>query len=377
MQLDSIIKKVILIKFIKLEFLERMGININIKESIGNNPIEISVIIPCRNEEKYIKKCLNSIIKQNIPMDKIEVLVIDGMSEDNTRKIVMQMIQKHPHIKLFENPSKIVPTALNIGIKHAKGKIVVRMDAHIIYKQDYILKCLKYLSAYDIGNVGGICITIPGDDSLISKSIAITLSHPFGVGNAYFRIGLKEPKYVDTVPFGCYRKEIFKKVGLFNENLVRNQDIEFNLRLKNAGEKVLLVPDIISYYYARSTLHALAKNNFLNGFWILYSTRFAKMPFSVRHLIPFFFLSSLCGSLILSIFYKSFLYLFISVLIFYLILDLFFACGMIPKKGYQYFFPIGLSFFTLHFSYGLGSICGMFKIIFEQLENSIKKMGKN
>ena len=295
-------------------------------------------------------------------MDKLEVLVVDGISEDNTRKIVKSFIQKYSFIKLLENPKKIVPTALNVGIKNAKGDIVIRMDAHNIYKKDYIFKCVKYLNIYNVDNIGGMWITLPGDDTIIDKSIALTLSHPFGVGNAYFRTGSKEPKYVDTVPFGCYRKEIFKRIGLFNENLIRNQDLEYNLRLKKDGGKILLVPDIVSYYYARSTLRDLAKNNFSNGFWVVYSTKFAKMPFSVRHLIPFFFVLSICGSLVLSFAYKPFIYLFALVFITYLLSNIFFSLKISLKKGFKYFLPVMLSFGILHFSYGFGSICGLIKL---------------
>jgi GT2 family glycosyltransferase len=305
-------------------------------------------------------------------MNKLEVLVVDGISEDNTRKIVKNFMQEYSFIKLLENSKKIVPTALNIGVNNAKGNIFIRIDAHNIYKKDYILKCVKYLDRYNVGNVGGVWITLPGDDTLIGQSIALALSHPFGVGNAYFRIGSEEPKYVDTVPFGCYRREVFEKIGLFDENLVRNQDLEFNLRLKKAGGKILLVPDIVSYYYARSTLRALAKNNFSNGFWVVYSTKFAKVPFSVRHLIPFFFVLSICGSLILSFIYRPFIYLFLLVFVAYLVSNIFFSFGISFKKGFKYFIPVILSFSTLHFSYGFGSICGLIKLMSTRFKKNSK-----
>lgn len=232
-----------------------------------NNNLKVSIIIPCRNEEKFIGKCLDSIIAQDYPIDNLEVLVVDGMSEDNTRKIVKNYIQKYSFVKLLENPQKIVPTALNIGIKNAKGDIFIIMGAHSIYEKDYIFKCVKYLHAYDVDNVGGIGITLPGDNTIIAKSIALALSHPFGVGNAYFRIGSKEPRYVDTVPFGCYKREVFDRIGLFDEDLVRNQDDEFNLRLIKNGGKILLGPDIISYYYARDSIHKLWKMYFQYGYF--------------------------------------------------------------------------------------------------------------
>jgi len=249
--------------------------------------------------------------------------------------------------------------------------IVIRIDVHSTYPSNYIEKLVLWIRKTKADNVGGICITKLGAETVIARAISLVLSHPFGVGNPYFRIGTKEPKYVDTVPFGCYRKEIFKKIGLFNEKLIRNQDLEFNLRLKKMGGRILLVPDIISYYYARSTLRALAKNNFSNGFWVIYSTKFAKMPFSVRHLIPFFFVLSICGSLILSFIYRPFIYLFVLVFVAYLISNILFSLGISFKKGFKYFIPAILSFATLHFSYGFGSIWGLIKLARGRLKKLI------
>jgi cellulose synthase/poly-beta-1,6-N-acetylglucosamine synthase-like glycosyltransferase len=270
--------------------------NIGDEEKKENNKLKVSIIIPCRNEEKYISKCLDSLLDNNYPKGLIEIFMIDGMSEDNTREIIKRYIEKYPFIKLLNNSKRIVPTALNIGIKEVRGDIVIRIDAHSIYPSNYIEKLVLWIRESKTDNVGGIFITKPGAETAIARAIAVILSHPFGVGNGLFRIGIKEPKYVDTVPFGAYRREVFNKIGLFNERLIRNQDLEFNLRLKKAGGKILLVPEIVSYYYARADLKGLFKQNFWNGFWVIYSTKFAKMPFSVRHLIPFFFLISLKGN---------------------------------------------------------------------------------
>jgi glycosyltransferase involved in cell wall biosynthesis len=323
----------------------------------------VSIIIPCRNEEKFISICLNSIIEQDYPKDKIEVLVVDGMSDDGTREIIEKHIRNSVSIRMFDNPGRIVPKALNIGIKNVRGEIIIRMDAHNIYEKDYISKCIKYLYEYKADNVGGIWITLPGTNTLVSRSIALSLSHPFGVGNAYFRTGLLTPRETDTVPFGCYRKEVFGKIGNFNENLVRNQDIEFNLRLKKAGGKVLLVPDIVSYYHARSTLKSLFRQNFLNGFWVLYSIRLGKLPFSLRHLIPFLFAVSLTGSLCLSFFSKFFSYLFAFIFCLYLSVNSFFSFKLSLKYGLKYFPALVASFAVLHISYGLGSLWGITRLI--------------
>ena len=209
----------------------------------------VSIIIPCRNEEPFILKCLNSLFLQDYPKEKLEILVIDGASEDKTKKIIQEYIKKHPFVKLLENPQKFTPIGLNIGIKEAKGDVIARMDAHAEYEKEYISKCVKYLNKYKVDNVGGVMITLSRKDTIWGKAIIAVLSHRFGVGNARFRVGAQKPVLVDTVFGGCYRREVFNKIGYFNENLVRGQDMDFNLRLRKAGGKILLVPKIKSYYY--------------------------------------------------------------------------------------------------------------------------------
>jgi glycosyltransferase involved in cell wall biosynthesis len=330
----------------------------------------ISIITPCRNEETFIGKCLDSIIANGFPKDKLEVFVIDGRSTDRTREIVDGYSQQYSFIKLIDNPGMIQTLATNIGIRASKGDVILRMDAHVEYPEDFIMKSIKYIEKSGADCVGGLLITKPGTNTTVAEAIALGLSHSFGVGNAYFRTGVNEPKYVDTVPFGCYRKEVFDKVGLFNENLNRTDDIEFNLRLNRAGGKILLVPEIFSYYYARSNLTDLARQNFGNGFWILYSLRFVKLPFSIRHLVPFFFVASLAGSLLISFFYQPFIYLFGLIIGLYLCLNILFSTQLSIKHGLKYFPLLIVTFLVLHISYGLGSHWGIFKLFSNKILHS-------
>jgi glycosyltransferase involved in cell wall biosynthesis len=334
------------------------------------NKLFVSVIVPCRNERRFIEKCLDSIIVQDYPKDKSEILVVDGISKDGTREIVKNYSNKYHFIKLLDNPEKFAPSAMNIGINEAKGDIIIRMDAHNRYEKEYISKCVEYLQEYKADNVGGIWVTLPSKDTLVAHSIALALSHPFGIGNSYFRRGVREVKEVDTVPFGCYKKEVFKKIGLFNENLIRNQDIEFNLRLKRTGGKVLLCPDIISYYYARPDLKSLFKQNFLNGFWIIYSLRYANMPFSYRHLVPFAFVLFLSIGSLITLFYKNFLYFLVGVLSIYGILDIISSLTLSLKRELRCFPYLLVTFPTLHFSYGLGSLWGFIKLLVSKSEGN-------
>ena len=330
-----------------------------------NNLSFVSVVIPCRNEEKFIGKCLDSIITQDYQKDRIEILIIDGMSEDKTREIVNCYIHQCPYIKLFDNPKKITPFALNTGIKKARGEIIIRMDAHATYKEDYVSKCIKYLNECNADNVGGVMITLPMNDTLVGRAIVRALSSPFGVGNSAFRTGVKEPKWVDTVFGGCYRREIFEKVGFFNENLASTQDMEFNLRLKRAGGKILLHPGIVSYYYTRSRFKDFCKNNFRNGVWAIYPMKFVKnMPVSVRHLVPFIFVSTLMTSGFLSIFFPVLLQLFLFTIGSYFASSIFFSAKiMVQEKEPRYLFVMPIMFLALHFMYGLGSIWGGIKLL--------------
>lgn len=325
----------------------------------------VSIIIPCRNEEKFIGKCLDSIIANDYPKEKIEVLIIDGMSEDKSRKVAESYLQRCHFIKILDNPQKITPCAFNLGIKNATGEIIMIMGSHSIYREDYISNCVRYLNDYDADNVGGVIITLPRENSFIGKATTIALSSKFGVGGSAFRTGSKEPKWVDTVFGGCYKREVFERVGLFNENLISTQDMEFNLRLKRSGGKTLLVPEIVSHYYARSDLGSFCKNNFRNGFWAIYPFKFTtSMPVSLRHLVPLTFVSSLIGSALLSTVVTHFVLLFITIVGLYILANLTASFQIARReRDPRYFILMPFLFGILHFAYGLGSLWGVFKIL--------------
>jgi len=307
----------------------------------------VSVIIPCRNEEKFISRCLDSIVTNDYPKEKLEVLIIDGMSDDKTREIIDGYIKQYSYIKLLDNHKKFTPFALNIGVKESKGEIIIRMDAHSTYKKDYISTCIKYLNEYDADNIGGIWKIIPREKTLVAKSIAFASSSIFGAGDAYYRRGYSgEPRWVDTVFGGCYKKEVFDKIGLFNENLLRSQDMEFNLRLRKAGGKILLVPDIVSYYYPKSNLKDFFLHNFEDGIWAICPLKFIRMPLKLRHYIPLFFVLTLP----LNIW-------------FYIPLSLFFSLQIaFREKDFRLFLVMPLAFGARHIGYGLGSIIGLIKL---------------
>ncbi|MFQ5561447.1 MAG: glycosyltransferase family 2 protein [Nitrospinota bacterium] len=326
--------------------------------------IIVSVIIPCRNEAEFIAGCLDSILANDYPTKKMEIFVVDGMSEDGTREIVGTYTQKHTHIKRLDNIQKITPVALNIGITQARGKFILWMSAHNHYDKRYISCCVESVTRYKADNVGGGIITVPRDCTVIGRATVEALSHSFGVGNSSFRTQLKEPKWVDTVFGGCYRKEVFDYVGLFNEKLARGQDMEFNLRLKKAGGRTLLVPDIVSYYYARSDLKSFLKHNWTNGVWAILPFAYSDVvPVSLRHVVPLFFVTSLLVSGFLSFAFTPFLGLFLFVAGAYLIVNLTASTQLAWKKrDVRYPFLMSAIFATLHFSYGLGALWGVVRL---------------
>jgi len=347
-----------------------------------NNLPFVSVIIPCRNEEKYIEKCLDSLLAQDYPRDNLEFLIVDGASEDKTKEIIKMYVNKYPFIQLIDNLKKFTSFGLNIGIKKAKGEIIIRADAHTEYPENYISKCveelLKYSEEEKVGNVGGI-VGLPemvGFEEIkkrfetsnpgkkyninIAKAIAICLSHPFGAASQ-FRLGTKEPRFVDTVFGGCYKKEVFKEIGFFNEHLIRSQDLEFNLRLKRAGWKILLIPDIIFKYYPKSSFWDFFKHNIDDGIWAIYPIKFIKQPFQLRHYIPLLFILSLIIFFILTFYFSWAKILFILILSIYLSLNLIFSFSIACKNGAIYLLLMPIAFICRHFGYGFGSIWGLIR----------------
>ena len=252
----------------------------------ATEPPKVTVIVPCRNEERYIGPCLDSILASDYPKDRLEVLVVDGMSEDRTREILRAYGAKHPWIRLIDNPKRITPVALNLAIRASTGTVLVRMDAHVVYPQYYISRLVAALEKYGADNVGGVLRTLPAGDGAMARAIAIAMSHPFGVGTSYFRIGTNSPRWVDTIAFFCVRREMFDLVGLFDEELIRHQDGEFNARLIKRGGRILLVPDVESRYYARATLRQTARMFYQYGYFKPLVAKKLGRFMTVRQLVP-------------------------------------------------------------------------------------------
>jgi GT2 family glycosyltransferase len=298
----------------------------------------------------------------------MEILVVDGMSEDSTRNKIGRFAARYPFIKLVDNPKKITPCALNIGIKQATGNIIMRMDAHSTYDNKYVFECVRAFLTYPVGCVGGRWIIKPRDNTLIGKTIAIVLSHPFGVGGARYRVGKSAvPQEVDVVPYGAYKKETLVAVGPFNEQMARSQDVEYYYRYKKAGGRILLVPAMISYYYCRSRLSSFISQNFKNGMWTLYPLKFSPLPLSLRHYVPFFFASALVLGALLSLVNPLFLLLLLSIAVLYESVALYHAAAIaLQHKHVGYLVSAPVVFTGLHVSYGIGAIVGLLMAIWSK-----------
>ncbi len=306
----------------------------------------ISVIMPVLNEERYIEKCLSTLLDQTA--EDYEILVIDGGSNDMTREKIRGMASEK--IKILDNPGRNVPKALNIGIKNARGSIIIRADAHSEYARDYIYKCCELLNRVAADNVGGPMCAV--GTNYKSKAIALAHSSFFGLGGGKFH-SMNFEGNVDTVYLGCWQKTVFEKFGLFNERLARNQDIEHNTRIRKNGGKIFLMPEIKSYYYCRSSLKDLWIQNFKNGFWNIKTIKIASNSLSLRHFIPLFFVVGLLTTWIIP-------WLWLGIVISYLSCSLFFSLRIAQANGIRYFFIIPFVFLTLHLSYGFGLLAGIF-----------------
>ncbi|AMW32024.1 Glycosyltransferase, catalytic subunit of cellulose synthase and poly-beta-1,6-N-acetylglucosamine synthase [Fervidobacterium changbaicum] len=328
-----------------------------------NEPL-VSVVLPVRNEEKTVSKTIESLLENEY--ENIEIIVVDGMSTDKTRQIVERYIEKHPgKIKLLENPKRHTPAGLNIGIQNASGEYIMIASGHATYSSNYISTCVNVLEQNMCDVAGGLMETLPRSNTPKAIAIAEVLKHPFGVGGAKYRTGAQKNEYVDTVAYGIYKKEIFEKVGLFDERLTRNQDIEFNIRLKDAGYRIMLVPQAKVYYFARDTFKGLWQNNFSNGFWVTHSRKHVKKAYKLRHLIPLFFviylliLAVTLSILVIPTFFKL---LGLVPLSLYLAMVTIFSASVSTKHNdNSIFFYTLTSFLILHISYGTGSLVGLVK----------------
>ena len=344
-----------------------------------NSPTLVSIVIPCRNEAKRIARCLESVLQNNYPPDRIEILVVDGMSSDGTREILAEYARKHGQIRVLDNPRRIIPCAMNLGIRAARGEIVIRLDAHATYPADYLLRCVQLLDGTGADVVGGrTANSVSEDGSVMARVIGIVTSHPFGVGASPFRTRMTAGP-ADSVVFGAFRRRVFEKTGLFDERLIRNQDNEMWHRIRRGGGQVYFDPNIVAYYYNQSTLRGFLVQAFRTGFWCALAARLNPFVLRLRHVAPMAFVlyALLAIGLTVAGFFTGLGWLLAGGLVMlcaYLVPDLFFSISMSrgtsripgsPRTALLAFVVIP----AYHLTYGLGWWVGLGKILVGRWEH--------
>jgi|CXWL01.1.fsa_nt_gi glycosyltransferase involved in cell wall biosynthesis len=249
----------------------------------------VAVVIPCRNEARFIGPVIDSLRKSSYPREKLEVLFVDGMSTDGTRAALEAAAKEEPFIRVLDNPLLTAPAAMNLGIRAARAEVIVRMDAHSEYPDDYITRCVRLLrSDSKIGNAGGRLVPLPHGPGPWARAVAFVTTHRFGVGGAAFRTGSR-PGLVDTVPFGAFSRAVLDEVGLYDVRLTRNQDNELNARLQQAGYMIVFDPSIRVNYRNQSDLKGLLRQAYFSGIWNIYTLVLYPYTWKWRRFIPMFF----------------------------------------------------------------------------------------
>ncbi len=323
-------------------------------ESGKEMPIEISIIIPCRNEGRTICLLLNAIKEQGYPNEKMEIVIADGLSEDDTRQQIATFSQENPdmRLKVINNPKLTIPSALNTAIRSSQAKIILRMDAHSIPAKDYVERCVAALDE-DLGeNVGGVWDIRPQIDSLTAKAIAAAAAHPLA-GGLYRHT--KKAAYVDSVPFGAFKRDLLDKIGMFDESLLSNEDYEFNTRIRLKGGRVWIDPEIRSVYFSRKNLEELGKQYWRYGYWKAQMLKRYPNTLKLRQAIPPIFVAGLILLAILAVFLRIFRVLLLFILGVYLLALLVVGIQIaLKEKVMSHIFFVPAAMITMHFCWGAG-----------------------
>jgi glycosyltransferase involved in cell wall biosynthesis len=323
----------------------------------------VSVIVPCRNEARHLRACLDSIVATAYPLDRLEILVVDGESQDGTRAIAEACAGASalPPIRVLSNPAGTAPAALNLGIQQAHGDIIARMDAHATYPPAYLPRLVEALDETGADNVGGVLDTLPASDTAVARAIAAACSHPFGVGNSRFRIGARTNQWVDTVAFGCWRRQLFTWLGTFDEELVRNQDDELNHRLLARGGRILLVASVTAQYYARETLGQVARMFYQYGLYKPLVAKKVGRVMTARQLAPPALTLGLIGPALLALWLPVVGLVSGALAAVYGIAVLGAAVRLVPRLGLRAALATAVVFPLMHLSYGWGFLFGLLR----------------
>jgi succinoglycan biosynthesis protein ExoA len=311
----------------------------------------VSVVLAMRNEEAFIEHCLQTLVDQDYPTDQVEILVVDGMSDDQSPEIVRAWNARYPRISLLHNNSRKTPCGFNIGIRASTGDLIAIVSAHCELERDYIRECVRCLEQTGADNVGGPMRPI--SETFWGQNIALATSAPFGIGNSQFHYSQKE-QFVDTVYMGMYRRERLEQIGLFDETLVRNQDYELNYRLRAAGGRIFYTPAIKSWYHGRSTLRDLWRQYLQYGFWKARVIRLHPGSTRPRHMAAPALVLGCMGAVALTLLYRPAAYLLVLILLVYALASAASTLALAARHGWRFLWSLPITFACIHVSWGLG-----------------------
>lgn len=325
----------------------------------GMSPL-ISAIVPCRNEKDYIEACVRSILTQDPLPGGLDLLVVDGMSDDGTRDILERLAKEDSRLRIIDNPNRITPCGMNAGIREARGRYIAIMGAHNRYAQDYLIRCLEVAGETKADNVGGAMFC--EGESYLSRAVAAAHHSPFSVGGARWH----DPGYeglVDTVFGGVYRREIFNQIGVFDEELIRNQDDELNLRLTRARGKIWQSPRIKSWYHPRGSLRSLFQQYLQYGYWKVRVIQKHRLPASIRHLIPAAFVFTMLLLTVLAPFWSLAFQAWSVLGILYIACNVAASLVTAGRADFLLFPILPVVFACYHIGYGYGFLRGIWDFI--------------
>ena len=339
----------------------------------------VSIVIPVLNEQKYIRSCLDSVLLQDYPSDKLEVILAVGPCVDDTEKIIAEYCAQYSYIKTVKNPRGTISCGVNLAIKAAKGEYIVRFDAHSEFARDYVSKCIEYHLKTGADNVGGP--TVVRGKNAVGRAVAAAYYSPFALGGGKQHIANYEG-YGDTVSFGSFKKSTAERVGLFDERLILNEDDDFNFKIAETGGKIFISSKIRSIYYPRDSYLGLIKQYYGYGHWKVAVIKKHKRPARISHLIPLAFVLFLLIFGTLSIVFPIVRWGYFCVLSLYLLLDVLASFTLKAEDrqdGIMLRLRLILIHFLLHISYGVGFLTGIFRFMFKkfELEYNIHEEQKN
>jgi glycosyltransferase involved in cell wall biosynthesis len=320
----------------------------------------VSIIVPCLNEQNHIEAAIRSILCQESNARELEVIVADGLSDDGTRDILARLARLNPRLRIVDNPRRLVSAGLNEAIRCAKGDVIIRMDAHTTYASDYVQQCIQVLNETAADNVGGPWV--PKGSTPIGRAVTAVFHSRFGTGGPKGH----DPNYVgpvDTVYLGCWPRGVFDRYGMFDEELVRNQDDDFNLRICRSGGTVWQSPKIRSMYHPRETLSELFEQYAQYGYWKVRILQKHKIPASIRHLIPGLFVGSLLALTMMAPFWHLAFSLWGVLFLMYMSCTVVASTVITYRRGWQLFLYLPIVFACYHFAYGWGFLRGIYDFI--------------